>query len=87
METSLRDKVKDFGAVHRSYESISKHNQVRGWHWGGGSHTVPPGRVTTSPAPRTCMHTQAHVCTHTLGRNAASSGVEAVPVLGCSIPQ
>ncbi|XP_074777214.1 E3 ubiquitin-protein ligase TRIM35 isoform X1 [Athene noctua] len=28
METSLRDKVKDFGAVHRSYESISKHNQV-----------------------------------------------------------
>ncbi|NXV35231.1 TRI35 protein, partial [Rissa tridactyla] len=28
METSLRDKVKDFWAVHRSYESISKHNQV-----------------------------------------------------------
>ncbi|NXL05069.1 TRI35 protein, partial [Mesembrinibis cayennensis] len=28
METSLRDKVTDFGAVHRSYESISKHNQV-----------------------------------------------------------
>ncbi|NXN28197.1 TRI35 protein, partial [Nycticryphes semicollaris] len=28
METSLRDKVKDFSAVHRSYESISKHNQV-----------------------------------------------------------
>ncbi|NXL68124.1 TRI35 protein, partial [Chordeiles acutipennis] len=28
METSLRDKAKDFGAVHRSYESISKHNQV-----------------------------------------------------------
>nr|XP_038033384.1 tripartite motif-containing protein 35 isoform X2 [Anas platyrhynchos] len=28
METSLRDKVKDFGTVHRSYESISKHNQV-----------------------------------------------------------
>ncbi|XP_069661570.1 E3 ubiquitin-protein ligase TRIM35 isoform X1 [Haliaeetus albicilla] len=28
METSLREKAKDFGAVHRSYESISKHNQV-----------------------------------------------------------
>ncbi|XP_065538015.1 E3 ubiquitin-protein ligase TRIM35 [Lathamus discolor] len=28
METSLRDKAKDFGAVHRSYESIFKHNQV-----------------------------------------------------------
>ncbi|NXA54014.1 TRI35 protein, partial [Nothocercus julius] len=28
METSLRDKVKDFGAVHRSYESISKHNEA-----------------------------------------------------------
>ncbi|XP_068792825.1 E3 ubiquitin-protein ligase TRIM35 [Struthio camelus] len=28
METSLQDKVKDFGAVHRSYESISEHNQV-----------------------------------------------------------
>ncbi|XP_065443514.1 E3 ubiquitin-protein ligase TRIM35-like isoform X1 [Chrysemys picta bellii] len=28
MENSLRDKVKDFGAVRRSYESISKHNQV-----------------------------------------------------------
>ncbi|XP_064911595.1 E3 ubiquitin-protein ligase TRIM35 isoform X2 [Columba livia] len=28
METSLRDKAKDFGAVHRSYESIAKHNQV-----------------------------------------------------------
>ncbi|NXF38733.1 TRI35 protein, partial [Nyctibius bracteatus] len=28
METSLRDKAKDFGAVHRSYESISKHNQM-----------------------------------------------------------
>ncbi|NXJ85480.1 TRI35 protein, partial [Trogon melanurus] len=28
METSLRDKAKDFGAVHRSYESISKHNEV-----------------------------------------------------------
>ncbi|NWS63827.1 TRI35 protein, partial [Chunga burmeisteri] len=28
METSLRGKVKDFGAVHRCYESISKHNQV-----------------------------------------------------------
>ncbi|XP_039388394.1 tripartite motif-containing protein 35 isoform X5 [Mauremys reevesii] len=27
MENSLRDKVKDFGAVRRSYESISKHNQ------------------------------------------------------------
>ncbi|KAM6271402.1 E3 ubiquitin-protein ligase TRIM35 isoform 2-T2 [Spheniscus humboldti] len=28
METSLRGKVKDFGAVRRSYESISKHNRV-----------------------------------------------------------
>ncbi|NXK00153.1 TRI35 protein, partial [Corythaixoides concolor] len=28
METSLRDKAKDFGAVQRSYESIVKHNQV-----------------------------------------------------------
>ncbi|NXG80967.1 TRI35 protein, partial [Baryphthengus martii] len=28
METSLRDKAKDFGTVHRSYESIFKHNQV-----------------------------------------------------------
>ncbi|CAM5130793.1 unnamed protein product [Natator depressus] len=28
MENSLRDKVKDFGTVRRSYESISKHNQV-----------------------------------------------------------
>uniref|UniRef100_A0A8C2TQ48 Tripartite motif containing 35 n=1 Tax=Coturnix japonica TaxID=93934 RepID=A0A8C2TQ48_COTJA len=28
METSLQDKVKDFGAVHRSYESISKHNKM-----------------------------------------------------------
>ncbi|NXN96624.1 TRI35 protein, partial [Rhinopomastus cyanomelas] len=28
METSLRDKAKDFGTVHRSYESIYKHNQV-----------------------------------------------------------
>ncbi|NWY61927.1 TRI35 protein, partial [Chionis minor] len=28
METSLRDKAKDFCAVHSSYESISKHNQA-----------------------------------------------------------
>ncbi|XP_009981843.1 PREDICTED: tripartite motif-containing protein 35 [Tauraco erythrolophus] len=28
METSLRDKAKDFGAVQRSYESIMKHNQM-----------------------------------------------------------
>lgn len=35
METSLRDKAKDFGAVHRSYESIAKHNQVRGPSWRG----------------------------------------------------
>ncbi|XP_075267404.1 E3 ubiquitin-protein ligase TRIM35 isoform X2 [Opisthocomus hoazin] len=28
METSLRRKALDFGAVHHSYESISKHNQV-----------------------------------------------------------
>ncbi|NXS61661.1 TRI35 protein, partial [Brachypteracias leptosomus] len=28
METSLRDKAKDFSAIHRSYESIFKHNQV-----------------------------------------------------------
>uniref|UniRef100_A0A8C3KHF5 Tripartite motif containing 35 n=1 Tax=Calidris pygmaea TaxID=425635 RepID=A0A8C3KHF5_9CHAR len=28
METSLRHKAKDFSAVHHSYESISKHNQV-----------------------------------------------------------
>ncbi|KYO43966.1 E3 ubiquitin-protein ligase TRIM35 [Alligator mississippiensis] len=28
MENSLRDKVKDFRAVQRAYESISKHNQV-----------------------------------------------------------
>ncbi|XP_010182188.1 PREDICTED: tripartite motif-containing protein 35, partial [Mesitornis unicolor] len=27
METSLRDKAKNFGTVHRSYESIFKHNQ------------------------------------------------------------
>ncbi|NXH21149.1 TRI35 protein, partial [Bucco capensis] len=27
METSLRDKAKDFGTVHRAYESIFKHNQ------------------------------------------------------------
>ncbi|NWI69498.1 TRI35 protein, partial [Todus mexicanus] len=28
METSLREKAKDFGSVHRSYDSIFKHNQV-----------------------------------------------------------
>ncbi|NWW91103.1 TRI35 protein, partial [Rhynochetos jubatus] len=28
METSLRDKAKDFGAVHRTYKSISTHNQM-----------------------------------------------------------
>ncbi|NXX12850.1 TRI35 protein, partial [Podargus strigoides] len=28
METSLRDKAKDFGTVQRSYESISKHNKA-----------------------------------------------------------
>ncbi|NWV02297.1 TRI35 protein, partial [Ptilonorhynchus violaceus] len=28
MESSLRDKAKDFGAVRRSYESISRHNQA-----------------------------------------------------------
>ncbi|NXO71090.1 TRI35 protein, partial [Phainopepla nitens] len=28
METSLRDKAKDFGFVHRSYESIFRHNEV-----------------------------------------------------------
>ncbi|XP_036261152.1 E3 ubiquitin-protein ligase TRIM35 isoform X2 [Molothrus ater] len=28
MESSLRDKAKDFGAVRRSYESISRHNEV-----------------------------------------------------------
>ncbi|XP_054035744.1 E3 ubiquitin-protein ligase TRIM35 isoform X2 [Dryobates pubescens] len=28
METSLRDKVKDFGTAHRAYESILKHNQA-----------------------------------------------------------
>ncbi|XP_055667159.1 E3 ubiquitin-protein ligase TRIM35 [Falco biarmicus] len=28
METSLRDKAKDFGAVHRSYEAILGHNEV-----------------------------------------------------------
>ncbi|XP_038249963.1 E3 ubiquitin-protein ligase TRIM35 isoform X2 [Dermochelys coriacea] len=28
MENSLREKVKDFGTVRRSYESISKHNQM-----------------------------------------------------------
>ncbi|XP_009068650.1 PREDICTED: tripartite motif-containing protein 35-like, partial [Acanthisitta chloris] len=28
METSLRDKAKDFSSVRRSYESIAKHNQV-----------------------------------------------------------
>ncbi|NWU71167.1 TRI35 protein, partial [Pterocles burchelli] len=28
METSLQEKVKDFGAVHASYESISKHNKA-----------------------------------------------------------
>ncbi|NWV84249.1 TRI35 protein, partial [Dasyornis broadbenti] len=27
MESSLRDKAKDFGAVHRSYETISRHNK------------------------------------------------------------
>lgn len=29
MESSLRDKAKDFGTVRRSYESISRHNEVR----------------------------------------------------------
>ncbi|XP_017583291.1 PREDICTED: tripartite motif-containing protein 35 [Corvus brachyrhynchos] len=28
MESSLRDKAKDFGTVRRSYESISRHNEV-----------------------------------------------------------
>ncbi|NWV43986.1 TRI35 protein, partial [Grantiella picta] len=28
MESSLRDKAKDFGTVHRSYESISRHNKA-----------------------------------------------------------
>ncbi|NXX97056.1 TRI35 protein, partial [Centropus bengalensis] len=28
METALRDKAKDFGNMHRSYKSISKHNEV-----------------------------------------------------------
>ncbi|NXQ64747.1 TRI35 protein, partial [Anthoscopus minutus] len=28
MESSLRDKAKDFGAVRRSYESISRHNEA-----------------------------------------------------------
>ncbi|NXR15564.1 TRI35 protein, partial [Semnornis frantzii] len=28
METSLRDKAKDFGTAHRAYESIFKHNQA-----------------------------------------------------------
>ncbi|XP_068025658.1 E3 ubiquitin-protein ligase TRIM35-like isoform X1 [Melanerpes formicivorus] len=28
METSLRDKVKDFGTAHRAYEAILKHNQA-----------------------------------------------------------
>ncbi|XP_041315141.1 E3 ubiquitin-protein ligase TRIM35-like [Pyrgilauda ruficollis] len=33
MESSLRDKAKDFGAVRRSYESISRHNEgwIHGW--------------------------------------------------------
>lgn len=47
METSLREKAKDFGAVHRSYESISKHNQVRGPCWQGGN----------GPDPDTCVRT------------------------------
>lgn len=60
METSLRDKAKDFGAVHRSYESIAKHNQVRGPSWRGGNE----------PDPDMCVH----MCAHALGRNAAGFG-------------
>ncbi|XP_057244911.1 E3 ubiquitin-protein ligase TRIM35-like [Malurus melanocephalus] len=35
MESSLRDKAKDFGTVRRSYESISRHNKVSvpSWSW------------------------------------------------------
>lgn len=50
METSLRDKAKDFGAVHRSYESISKHNQVRG-----------PYEQRGSGSRHTCANTCIHV--------------------------
>lgn len=81
METSLQDKVKDFGAVHRSYESISKHNKVRGCCQWGGSLVVPSMGVAMNPVP-TYMHTHAHTCTymhmgaHTpQDRNAADSRV------------
>lgn len=62
METSLRDKAKDFGTVHRSYESIFKHNQVRRPSWQGGNGLDADTHLNT--------------CAHTLGRNAAGSGVE-----------
>lgn len=62
METSLRDKAKDFGTAHRSYESIFKHNQVRGPFCQGGN-----GLDAATPV---------NMCARTLGRNAAGSGVE-----------
>ena len=80
METSLRDKAKDFGAVHRSYESISKHNQVRGPSWQGGK----------GPDPDTCVYMHAHACTRVrtpwVGMQLAL-GWNAAPILGCSIPE
>lgn len=48
METSLREKAKAFGAVRRSYESISKHNQVRGPSW-QGSNGPDPDNACTRP--------------------------------------
>lgn len=45
MENSLRDKVKDFRAVQRAYESISKHNQVCGMPRAAG---INAGGVTQS---------------------------------------
>lgn len=77
METSLRGKVKDFGAVRRSYESISKHNRVRGPSWQGGN----------GPDPDTCMHTRAHACTRVHMPRAGMQlalGWSAAPILGCS---
>lgn len=81
METSLRDKVKDFGTVHRCYESISKHNQVRGWRWGGGGRTVPPGQGDNEPRP---LHARAHAWTHT---HTPRAGMQPAPGWSRSIPR
>lgn len=84
--------------MHRSYESISKHNKVRGrCQWGGS--LVIPSRGWQRAWPlhicaltRAYVHTHAHACTcmqmsaHTpQDRNAADSKVEAAPTSGCSV--